>query len=255
MDTLREFTANASHQMRTPLAVVRVHLDVLERHGPASPRGVAALEDIATAVTSLERLLLQLISLARTEEQGIPADATFDLAAVASDILAARVVQPGLETMDIGFESEDDGPVAAFGHPVLAAEMIGNLFDNAVRYNRPDGVVTVRVLRREGAARIEVEDNGPGIPAADLERVFERFYRAHAEASPPGSGLGLSIVRALAERMGARVSLNAGAAGRGVLAAVDFTAPQTIGEVSNHRNAPHAPSMDERHEIARVTAC
>ncbi|EJL35191.1 sensor histidine kinase [Novosphingobium sp. AP12] len=219
LDTLRQFTANASHQMRTPLAIVRVHLDVLERYGAQSPRGAAALDDIANAVTSLERLLLQLIALARTEEQGIGADETFDLADVAAELVAGRVV--GLGAMDIGFEHEG-GPVHARGHAVLAAEMIGNLFDNAVRYNRPEGMVTVRVLRREGVSRIEVEDDGPGIAPEDRERVFERFYRGRGESGPPGSGLGLSIVRALAERMGARVKLAEGRDGRGVLASIDF---------------------------------
>lgn len=255
VDSLRQFTANASHQMRTPLAIVRVHLDVLERYGPASPRGSAALDDIGNAVASLERLLLQLIALARTEEQGIPADASFDLAAVASDLVAARVVQPGLDAMDIGFEAEDDDPVPALGHPVLAAEMIGNLFDNAVRYNRPGGAVTVRVLRRDGIARIEVEDDGPGIAAEDRERVFERFYRARAEASPPGSGLGLSIVRALAERMGAQVRLDAGAGGRGVLAAIDFAAPPQADDVPDHLDGHASARIADAHEIKLVTAC
>ncbi|WP_159983725.1 MULTISPECIES: sensor histidine kinase [unclassified Novosphingobium] len=225
VDTLSQFTANASHQMRTPLAIVRVHLDVLERYGASSPRGTAALEDIGNAVISLERLLLQLIALARTEEQGIGVDAGFDLAAVAAELVANRVV--GLGDMDIGFEDEDGAPILARGHAMLAGEMIGNLFDNAVRYGRPDGTVTVRVLRRERLARVEIEDDGPGIAPEDRERVFERFYRARGENAPPGSGLGLSIVRALAERMGANVRLAAGAGGHGVLASIDFIAIET----------------------------
>lgn len=222
LDSLRHFTANASHQMRTPLAIVRVHLDVLERYGAASERGAAALEDIANAVTSLERLLLQLITLARTEEQVIAADAHFDLGSVAGDLIAARLEQPGLESLDVGFELAHEGPLLALGHPILAGEMIANLFDNAVRYNRPGGRVTVRVLSHAGAPRIEVEDEGPGIAPGERERVFERFYRVRAESTPPGSGLGLSIVRALAERMGASVRLEAGAGGRGTCAIIVF---------------------------------
>ncbi|WP_103097932.1 sensor histidine kinase [Novosphingobium guangzhouense] len=242
VDSLKQFTANASHQMRTPLAVVRVHLDVLERYGPASARGAAALDDIGNAVLSLERLLLQLIALARTEELGIAEDAAFDLAAVAADLVATRIDQPGTETLDIGFEAPEDGPLFARGHPVLAAEMIGNLFDNAVRYNRPGGTVTVRVLHRSGHPRIEVEDDGPGIPAQDRERVFERFYRARP-SGPSGSGLGLSIVRALAERMGAEVRLEPGPTGRGVLAAIDFAA------------RPMIEDEPEAQQFALATAC
>lgn len=246
VDSLRQFTANASHQMRTPLAVVRIHLDVLERYGPGSPRGATALQDIGNAVLSLERLLMQLIALARTEEQGIAEDASFDLAAVAADLVAARVAQPGAASLDIGFEGADDGPLRAAGHPVLAAEMIGNLLDNAVRYNRPDGTVTVRVLRRAGRARVEVEDNGPGIARQDRERVFERFYRAPTENGATGSGLGLSIVRALAERMGAHVQLEPGAGGRGVLASIDFARAPASAATEIEQEAQH---------FALATAC
>ncbi|GLK43452.1 MULTISPECIES: sensor histidine kinase [Novosphingobium] len=252
VDSLKQFTANASHQMRTPLAVVRVHLDVLERYGPASPRGTAALEDIGNAVLSLERLLLQLIALARTEEQGIAEDATFDLAAVAADLVASRIDQPGSDGLDIGFEAPDHGALLASGHPILAAEMIGNLFDNAVRYNRPGGAVTVRVLHRAGRARIEVEDDGPGIAPQDRERVFERFYRARSESGAGGSGLGLSIVRALAERMAAEVRLEPGTDGRGVLASIDFAAPPSPDDRSDEHIIE---TQSEAQQFALATAC
>jgi two-component system sensor histidine kinase TctE len=223
-ESLRQFTSNASHQMRTPLAIVRVHLDVLERYGPASPQGQAALREVPEAMTSLERLLLQLISLARTEEQAIDPAMSFDLAETTATVTGERVVQISEEDLDVSYEREGEEPILAFGHPVLAAELIGNLIDNAIRYNRPGGSVIVRIRRGEGTARVEVEDDGPGIPEDERERVWQRFYRAANQSDSQGSGLGLPIVRALADRMGADVSLSSGAHGRGLCATVDFRA-------------------------------
>jgi two-component system sensor histidine kinase TctE len=223
-DSLRQFTSNASHQLRTPLTIVRVHLDALERHGPNSPQGRAALRDVTGAVTSLERLLLQLITLARTEEQAIDPAMSFDLAETAAAVASDRVIHVIDPDLDLAYEREDDEPVLALGHPILAAELIGNLVDNAIRYNRPGGSVVVRIRRGDGRVRIEVEDDGPGIPPEERERVWERFYRAANQQDRVGSGLGLPIVRALAERMGAEVSLSSGRLGHGLCATVDFRA-------------------------------
>lgn len=222
--SLRQFTANASHQMRTPLAIIRVHLDVLNRYGANSPRGHDALSDIGDAVASLERLLLQLIALARTEEQIIEPDASFDLAELAGSAIADRITQITASHIDICLEKATERPVMARGHPALASEMIGNLIDNAVHYNRTGGSVAVRVIALGDIARIEIEDDGPGIAPADRERVWERFYRASGSDATTGSGLGLPIVRALAERMSARVWLEEAGSGHGVLAIIEFPA-------------------------------
>lgn len=226
--SLREFTANASHQLRTPLAIVRVHVDVLGRYGPGSRQGTVALADIGAAVDSLERLLSQLIALARMDEQGGDPERLqpFDLAGLAANIVASRVTHADASRMDVGFEA-DPGPVVAMGDETLAGEMIGNLLDNAIRYNRATGMVTVRVLLRDAVAIVEIEDDGPGIAPADRDKVWERFYRAPGAGAPPGSGLGLPIVRALGERMGAAVSLTERADGKtGLKAVIVFRAPQ-----------------------------
>ncbi|MCT2401515.1 sensor histidine kinase [Novosphingobium mangrovi (ex Huang et al. 2023)] len=222
-DSLRQFTANASHQLRTPLAIVRVNVDVLGRHGPSSPQGATALADIAAAVDSLERLLTQLIALARMDEQGQEMTRLnpFDLTDIAANAVSNRVTHADAANMDIGFET-DGCPVVALGDEMLAAEMISNLLDNAIRYNRSDGTVTVRTLVRDGVPIVEVEDDGPGIAPADREKVWERFYRAPGADAPQGSGLGLPIVRALGMRMGARVTLTEGENGKGVKAIIVF---------------------------------
>ena len=222
-DSLRQFTSNASHQMRTPLAVARVQLDVLDRYGPESPQGQAALQDIPHSIDSLEQLLRQLISLARSEDQEGTLLEPFDLSEVAASVTADRAAQAPAH-IDISYENESDGIVTAIGQPRLAAELIGNLLDNAIRYNRPGGAVAVHLGQRGGHAFVEIDDTGPGIPSEERERVWERFYRVRGQSQAFGTGLGLPIARALADRLGARVTLADGRTGQGLCAIVEFRA-------------------------------
>ncbi|MFS2013016.1 sensor histidine kinase [Azospirillum sp. CT11-132] len=222
--TMRRFTADASHQLRTPLAVLRTHLALLRRFGTDSAEGRAALDDVEGAVKRLERLLVQLLALARADEDApaIPAaPEVTDLRQVAMEVAAEQVPAALAQDVEVRFEAPEDGDAGlrAVGNPVLMGELLGNLLDNAIRYNRPGGTVTVRVGPGFGSGPVlEVEDDGPGIPEAERERVFERFYRLDRPGEPPrtGSGLGLAIVRALADRLGAAVRLDAGQDGRGL---------------------------------------
>jgi two-component system sensor histidine kinase TctE len=202
VDSLRQFTANASHQMRTPLAVVRVHLDVLERYGAQSPRGAMALADIGHAVASLERLLLQLIALARTEEQGIAPDLRFDLAALAADLLATRCFDARRRGHGPRVRGRRAG--LGLGHGLLAAEMIGNLLDNAIRYGRQGGVVTLRVCMRRDRA-----DRGGGRWSGDRPR------RARTGVRPVLSRAGGWRGQAFGQRAGAFDRAGAGRADGG----------------------------------------
>ncbi len=222
--TMRRFTADASHQLRTPLAVLRTHLALLRRFGTDSAEGRAALDDVEGAVKRLERLLVQLLALARADEDAPTAPTApevTDLRQVAMEVAAEQVPAALAQDIEVRFEEpeSEDADVRTVGNPVLVGELLGNLLDNAIRYNRPGGTVTVRVGTGSGAGPVlEVEDDGPGIPEAERERVFERFYRLDRPGEPPrtGSGLGLAIVRALADRLGAVVRLNAGSDGRGL---------------------------------------
>lgn len=220
-DSLRQFTSNASHQMRTPLAVARVHLDVLDRYGPATPQGKAALLDIPHAIDTLEQLLRQLIALARSEDQEGTQLHPFDLAEVVATVTGDRAAQAPAD-IDISYENSANGPVMAIGQPTLAAELIANLLDNAIRYNRAGGAVSVHVGLRDDGAVVEIDDNGPGIPVAQRDKVWERFYRIPRRNAPAGTGLGLPIARALADRLGAEVALEEGRTGQGLCATVRF---------------------------------
>lgn len=227
MAAVRRFTADASHQIRTPLAVLRMHLDLARREGPETPAGEASLDDVDSAARRLERLLAQLLTLARADDNAAAddaADATADLAAVAAQIVMERVPQAVARGIDVQFERPDE-PVPVVGQDLLIGELIGNLLDNAIRYNRPQGKVVVRVVTDAGGRRLVIQDQGPGIPASQRGRVFERFHRLPRKEAPDGTGLGLAIVRALADRIGASVSLHDAPADSGLLVLARFRKP------------------------------
>ena len=219
-ETLRRFTSDASHQLRAPLAVVRTHVELLGRRADMSGEVRTSLNDVSQAVKALQRLIVQLIALAKAERppQGEPAD-RFDLVectAAASRACATRALDRG---MDISFETDWDKLIVQ-GNAVFAGEMIANLLDNCIRYGFDGGHITIRISGTP--ARLEIEDDGPGIPVAQRDRVFERFYRLPQSSHNEGSGLGLSIVQALGRRMGATVSLETPSGGKGIRAVIQF---------------------------------
>ena len=119
------------------------------------------------------------------------------------------------------------------GNSVLIGELLANLIDNAIRYNRAGGMVLVRTIVDATAARVEVEDTGPGIPEAHVARVFERFYRIPMANGPEGSGLGLAIVKALSDRLGAQIVLAPGPEGGGLRVSVSFPLAKRDSESSS----------------------
>ncbi|QQV77369.1 sensor histidine kinase N-terminal domain-containing protein [Sphingomonas aliaeris] len=198
----RRFTADASHQMRTPLSVLKVQIE-LARRGSHE-----ALDEIATAVARLERLLVQLLALARAEEAGVsPPLERVDLREVAVRVISRRIG----EAIAAGVELQLDAPdtaVSVTGHRTLLVEILSNLIDNGIRYNRRGGAVTVAMGHQDGATILSVRDDGPGIAVGDRERVFDRFVRLRPADGIDGSGLGFAVVRSAAVRMGATVSLD-----------------------------------------------
>ena len=219
--TLRRFTSDASHQLRAPLAVVRTHVELLSRNAVDAPEMRNALTDINLAVKALQHLITQLISLAKAERpQDNEHDAgVFDLVECTAGV-ARGYAGPALDrAMEMAFEADQDHAHVR-GNALFAGEMIANLLDNAIRYGKTGGQILIRVIGVSG--RVEIQDNGPGIPASERERVFERFHRLPQNAEVEGSGLGLSIVQALGRRMGATVTLEDGDNGVGTKAIVRF---------------------------------
>ena len=205
--SMRRFTADASHQMRTPLAVLKVHLALARFPGSDERQRSVALEEVDAAASRLERLLAQLLSLARAEEQGrgIPLVAV-DLSRLVAEAVAERTPQAVAAGIDISFEA-DGSPTLALVNPFLLGEVMTNLIDNAIRYNQRDGHVVVRVRGIQGASCVEVQDDGPGIPAEERSRVFQRFARLQRDTDRAGTGLGLAIVHTLVSRMDGRIEM------------------------------------------------
>jgi two-component system sensor histidine kinase TctE len=221
----RRFIADASHQLRTPLAVLRTQAELAlhqEELGPIKA-AVAQLRDRSQATS---HLVNQLLSLARAEpaSEGVSATALVDLTSVAREACSALVPEALRRQIDLGF----DGSQPAFirGQAYLLREMIANLVENAMRYGAPQGTVTVMVtLWDSGSVTLVVEDDGPGIPEHERAQVFERFYRIPGSPGE-GAGLGLSIVREIARAHGAPVELLNGARGRGLRVEVTFPRPR-----------------------------
>jgi signal transduction histidine kinase len=214
---MNRFTADASHQMRTPLTILRTHISVLGGLIPANSDAYSSFRDIQEAADRLQRLLIQLLKLARADGgQALDPDSgTIDLREVIQEIAASHVPQ-GLEAgIDLHFEAEQR-PFPAHANPIMIHEIFSNLIDNAIRYNDQGGSVVIRLFDEDGKHVVEVEDDGPGIPDAEKEKVFTRFYRLNRDQSRVGSGLGLAIVQSLAATLNAEISMSAAANSRGL---------------------------------------
>jgi two-component system, OmpR family, sensor histidine kinase TctE len=219
----KQFIANAAHQLRTPLAGIKLQTELALRSVDADER-TEALTKIANGTARTAHLISQLLVLARTE--GATTDslpfADVDFAVIARDAVAAAYPNASGKQIDLGFDAPDD-PVMINGHADLLRELVSNLVDNAIRYTQPNRNITVRVLDAVGdrGPMLEVEDNGAGIAHAERELVFERFYRVIG-AGESGSGIGLAIVKEIANRHRATVSVHTPVGGVGSLFRVMF---------------------------------
>lgn len=209
----QRFIADAAHQMKTPLAGLRMQAELAAQESdPAQLRKSVA--QIATAAERAGRLITQLLTLARAEasHDKLQRFEAVDLQALAHEVTLDWFERARARQIDLGFEPAE-WPLGVYGVPQLLAEMISNLLDNAIKYTPPGGKVTVRLLA-EQHVMLEVEDNGAGIPQTERTRVFERFYRLLGTAAD-GSGLGLAICREIAELHRASIAIHSGAQGHG----------------------------------------
>ena len=216
MAAQRRFVSNAAHQLRTPLALISTQASVAARESDDGRRN-EALVALRTSTRQISRLASQLLTLSRAEpgSRRPRSDAT-DLTKAAREILEAHAEEALRRNLDVGLE--EAGPVVVEGDGTMLREMLVNLIDNAIRYTRENGRITVAVQQADGQAIVTVEDNGPGIPEDEREQVFERFYRIIGTEAE-GSGLGLSIVREVVDGTGGSVSLDE-AEGGGLLVTV-----------------------------------
>lgn len=217
----QRFIADAAHQLRTPVAGIKTQTELALRQSPSSDARTT-LRQLQTATEQTTRLINQLLSLARAEPgtERVLASDKLDLSKLVREAASEWVPRALARNIDLGFDSAQTSAMIN-GDIFLLREMLNNLLDNAIRYTQSGGQVTVRVAPDADRITLSVEDNGPGIPVAERERVFERFYRVLGTGMD-GCGLGLAIVREIAQRHGAETSLSPGANGSGTLVTLAF---------------------------------
>ena len=217
LDSQRRFTADAAHELRTPLTAVKLQFQLLERAQTAQERQ-QAIEQLKSGIEQAIRLVNQLLTLERLGPDARSPRTRVPVGEIAHDVVADLGALAAQKSIVLRLERCD--AVAVDGNEDQLRTLMNNLVDNAIRYTPQGGHVELRVIGIDGAGRIEVADSGPGIPAQERLRVFDRFYRV-AGSGAPGSGLGLSIVRRIADAHGASVELDA-ASGGGLLVRVRF---------------------------------
>ena len=202
----RAFIADAAHEMRTPLTALQLQATLIERADSVADR-VTAVSDLKRGLVRASHVVQQLLTLAREEPGGgTPQSfARIDLVSLAGMAVADHLVLAESRGIDLGLgKSVATAPVN--GDAKALRTLISNLVENSIRYTPGPGRVDIAVNVEDGQPLFTVSDSGPGIPAEERERVFDRFYR-RAESAEPGSGLGLAIVRVIADRHGASVEL------------------------------------------------
>lgn len=199
------FSADAAHQLRTPLAVLSAQLAVARAGSdPAEP--LAAMEETLRHTMALTERLLLLARLKADEQLGRREGEALDLVALARRACVTRLGQARGKQIDLGYEGEE-GVALVHGEALLLGELCGNLIDNALKYTPVGGVVTVRVKGEGQTIWLEVEDSGPGIAPEQLEQVWQPFRRLEQGCAERGAGLGLALVRDIAHYHHAEVSL------------------------------------------------
>lgn len=220
MSAHSRFIADASHQLRTPFTLLNTQISyALRQKGPAREEALRASQ---ASVHHGMRLVKQLLSFTAVEGGGALSEPPerLDLVELATEVLEREAWLAQDRGIDLGYDGRCRTAMVV-GHHSLLAELLANLVDNALRYTPAGGQVTVHVSCDGDRAELVVEDNGPGIPAADRERVFERFCRLE-NSSSDGCGLGLAIVREIASTHGAQVTLHDAPSGSGLAARVRF---------------------------------
>jgi two-component system, OmpR family, sensor kinase len=217
----RRFTADAAHELRTPLAALTLQLDLARR--ATQPGEIsAALDDLEAGVARASHVVEQLMTLARVEPEALAQKRTdADLVTIAKDAIVARAALAADKGIDLGLARAT--PAVVTGDPASLGILLSNLIDNALRYTPRGGRIDVSVDCDASGATLCVADTGPGIPPDERERVFDRFYRGEVNEES-GSGLGLSIVKRIADAHHATIALDAAAEGRGLAVRVRFPA-------------------------------
>ncbi len=200
----QQFVSDASHELRTPAAVIRAQCDVMLEAEQTPSEYREALEVIRRQSGKMNRLINSLLEFARLELQPDRyVKEVFDLTGLVENVCADLAL---IREKDISLTCEAESPVHFYGNRELMTRMLTNLIGNAYRYGKPGGHTLVRLESSENTLTLSVQDDGIGIPPEDLPHIFRRFYQADASRSGNGSGLGLAMVKEIAEFHGGCVS-------------------------------------------------
>ncbi|NMG75433.1 sensor histidine kinase [Aromatoleum diolicum] len=218
----RRFLADAAHQIRTPLAVLTTQAEYgLRQDDPAEMR--RTLASLLASIHSTRRLANQMLAMSHAEAVNglIGERAPLDLTALVKEVAIELVPLALKKRVDLAYEGAD-APLTLHGNAAMLREMVANLIDNAIRYSPPDAHVVVAAGAWGDVAVISVSDEGPGIPAAERENVFKRFYRILGQRDTEGSGLGLAIVREICWAHRGKITLKDGEGGRGLCVEIEL---------------------------------
>lgn len=222
---VRNVSNSIAHDLRTPLAELRSRLEELALMRPAPEATFAEIDGAVADVDRVIRIFDALLRLAEIDaglrRSGFVSFDLVDLAATAVEFYA-----PAAELKNIRLQLHAESSLKVSGDPVLLAQALSNLIDNALKYTPQNGAIEVTLLRRaDGRAEIAVEDNGPGIDDSEKTKVVERFYRGDASRGTPGVGLGLSLVQAVAKLHGGALELSDRGPGLRVVLALALSEP------------------------------
>ena len=208
----RHFVADAAHELRTPIAALQLQLDLLARAPGAAERERAQAE-LGRGIRRATELIGQLLAIARAEAPPAAAPDCLALPACASAALERHLPTARARDIDLGVTRLEALHIRCA--PAALDTVLDNLLGNAIRYTPPGGRIDLAIYRDGAHAAIEVCDTGIGIPAAERQRIFDRFYRVLEGNAGEGSGLGLAITKSLCERHGAEIAVTANPAGQG----------------------------------------
>jgi signal transduction histidine kinase len=245
---VRNVSNSIAHDLRTPLAELRSRLEELALIRPAPEATFAEIDGAVADVDRVIRIFDALLRLAEIDaglrRSGFIAFDLVDLAGTAVEFYA-----PAAELKDIRLQLHAEGSLKVSGDPVLLAQALSNLIDNALKYTPENGAIDVTLQRRAGErAEIAVTDNGPGIDDAEKAKVVERFYRGDASRGTPGVGLGLSLAQAVAKLHGSALELSDRGPGLRVVLtmALSEEPPSAVAE-------PHPAAIPEHPVYASVS--
>jgi two-component system, OmpR family, sensor kinase len=221
IDAQRNFTMDAAHELRTPLAALQLQIENLSQNH--SPQDLAIrVEELKAGIGRASHLVVQLLHMARYGAERETVRNRMDLGELVKSCIGDFIPVAEKRGLDLGLIRDETACIVANEDDLRV--LFNNLLDNAIRYTQRGGRIDVAVIRCGAQATVEIADNGPGIPESLLPRVFDRFYRVEG-SDAEGSGIGLSIVNAIARQESAKIELGNRTDGRGLIVQVSFELP------------------------------